>query len=323
MVISGRRLASSVRVVFVGSDRRIWRCLLLYVVTLGIWRRVWLYRINKEMDGHEALGLRHPLYIFLLCLPAGGPLLVNFLTARHAADMTTLAPRPYRAPGFMGLATIVPILGNVFFIGLTQRRLNQFWTHERSARGRGIEVDVDLSADPRFLVEFERAVKESYFAGSRFDQRSASKRQAWARRANRWRGVQGERKAVREAGGSTPVLPWRRAARPARHLLNVTCGRCETAFKVTHDPAAETPIVCPKCGMTEVLPSLRSNPLAGVAPAGVPTVQARCPRCKTEFHAVRDVHGPTRLVCPKCGRADTLAAPEATAGRRGRASSQG
>jgi predicted nucleic acid-binding Zn ribbon protein len=298
-----------VRVVFVGRHRVVWRRLLLYVVTLGISRRVWLYRVNKELDGHEALALRHGLNAFLLCLPVVGPTVVTFQTARRTRAMLAGSGIPYGPPALVWAATLVPILGNLFFIAWEQGRLNRFWAVERGSTAHGVEVDIDLSQDPGFVVELGRALKESYHASSRFDARKNARRARWQARTRSLQQTRAERQAVREAGGSTPVLPWLRPKRPELRLLHVTCGRCQAAFDVTQDPTADTPVVCPTCGQTEVLPSLHADPLALRQPATVPTVKVACPQCGTRFQAVRNLHGPTPLKCPACGRADELPAP--------------
>jgi ribosomal protein S27E len=295
-----------VRVVFVGRDRGAWRCILLSLVTLGIWRRVWLHRVHKEIDGHDALGVRHDLMAVLLCLPIGGPAVVSFLVARRAAAMMAASPVRYGPPAAVGLAVVVPILGNLFHLGWTQSRLNRFWAHERAHPGRGLEVDVELGADPAFLVELQEALKASYHAGSRFGRRAAARKTRWQARARTFGEVQRERAAVRAAGGSTPVLPFLRPQRPAPRKLKVTCGRCRHAFELVADPTAETRLLCPSCGLAEVLPALSSNPLAPAEPARLPVLRVKCPACKTQFQAVHELAGPTQLTCPKCGRQDTL-----------------
>jgi predicted nucleic acid-binding Zn ribbon protein len=300
-----------VRVVFVGRNRVIWRRLLLYVVTLGISRRVWLYRINKELDGHEALALRHGLNLFLLCLPVVGPTVVTFQTARRTRLMLAGSGIPYGPAPLVWAATLVPILGNLFFIAWEQSRLNRFWAQERGSTAHGIEVDIDLSQDPGFVVELGRAMRESYYAASRFDTRKNARRARWQARAERLRTARAARLAVREAGGSTPVLPWLHPKRPALRVLHITCGRCQAAFDVNQDPTVDTPVVCPNCGLTEVLPSLRADPLALRQPATIPTLKVACPQCGTKFQVVRNLHGPTPIKCPACGRADELPAPGA------------
>lgn len=298
------------RVVFVGRDRVVWRQVLLSLVTLGIYRRVWLHRVNKEVDGHEMLGLNHKLNAVLLCLPVLGPTIVTFQTSRRVAPMLAAGGLRYGPPTLLWLVSLlIPVLGNLAHMAWTQSRLNRFWAQERAHPEHGVEIDVQLDQDPAFLVELGKALRESYHPGSRFDQRKNARREAMARRREAYGSIRAERAAVRAAGGSTPLLPWRRPKLPEARLLHVTCGRCEARFDVTQDPLVDTPIVCPSCRLTEVLPSLRGDPLRGAEAAAVPTLQARCPACRTQFTGVRDLHGPTLLRCPKCGREEVLPAP--------------
>lgn len=301
------------RVVFVGQTRTVWKALVLYLVTFGIWRRIWLYRVNKELDGHEALGLRHNLNIVLLCLPVVGPSILTAQTAVRTGRMLTGSAIPYGMPWLVYLATWIPILGNLFFIAWEQGRLNRFWAEERAHPEHGIEVDVQLDNDPAFLIELGEAVKASYHPGSRFDQNKLKRREAWARRTAAYGTIRQERAAVRAAGGSTPVLPFLRPKMPPVRLLKITCGRCDTRMEVTQDPLHDTPIVCPKCGLHEVLPALRGDPLRGSQAAAVPVLRATCPQCRTKFTGVRSFTGPTLLTCPQCGHSETLPTPAPTA----------
>jgi predicted nucleic acid-binding Zn ribbon protein len=298
-----------VRVVFVGRDRIVWRQLVLYVVTLGIYRRVWLYRVNKELDGHEALGLKHGLNAFLLCLPVLGPAYVGFQTALRTHRMLAGSGLKYGQPVLVGLTNVVPILGTLFFLPWTQTRLNRFWAAERAHPEHGVEIDVRLDDDPLFLIELGKALRDSYHPGSRFDSGKASRRERMDQRRESYRAVRQERAAVRAAGGSTPLLPWLRPRLPDARILHVTCGRCDTRFDITQDPFHDTPVICPNCKLSEVIPSLKGDPLRGKEQAAVPVLQARCPQCKSSFTGVRNLHGPTVLTCPTCGRQDTLPAP--------------
>jgi len=303
-------LAAAVRVVFVGRDRVVWRQMVLQVVTLGIYRRVWLHRVNKELDGHEALGINHTLNAVLLCLPVVGPAIVGYQTAQRTGRMLTGSGIRFGPPAAIWALTVVPLLGTMVYVAWTQGRLNRFWAHERAHPEHGVEIDVPLREDPAFLVELGKAVRDSYHPGSRFDERKKARREAIAARTASMRAVRQERAAVRAAGGSTPLLPWRRPALPEPRLLHVTCGRCDTRFDVTQDPLVDTPVVCPNCKLSEVLPSLKGDPLRGKEKAAVPVLQVSCPSCKTKFTGVRNLHGPTELVCPKCGRSEVLPAPQ-------------
>lgn len=302
-------MVTAVRVVFVGRDRIIWRQMVLQVVTLGIYRRVWLHRVNKELDGHEALALNHRLNAVLLCLPLIGPAIVGLQTALRTSRMLQGSGLKFGSPYLIWAATVVPLLGTSLFVAWTQSRLNRFWAQERASPERGVEIDVALDDDPQFLVELGKALRDSYHPGSRFDERKRERREAYRQRAEAYRSVRGERAAVRAAGGTTPVLPWMRPRLPETRLLHVTCGRCETRFDVTQDPLVDTPVVCPSCKLNEVLPSLKGDPLRGKEKAAVPVLQVRCPSCKAAFTGVRNLHGPTSLTCPTCGREEVLPAP--------------
>ncbi len=298
------------RVVFVGRQRVVWKRLLLYLATFGITRRVWLYRIEKELDGHQALALRHKLNVALLCLPILGPSFVTARAAKHTGTMLKGSGFAYGPWFLVYMATWVPILGNLFFIGWTQDRLNKFWVEERKHPEHGVEIDLDLSDDPKFLVELQEALKDSMEAGSRFDRAKARRRERIQGVRARWDAVQEERLAVRAAGGSTPVRPWKRPERPAKRKMHVTCGQCANRFDVVHDPVTETVLHCPKCGLHEVLPGLASDPFAPKEKAAYAVVKAQCPDCATAFETQRVLDGPTPLVCPGCGRADELPAPQ-------------
>lgn len=299
------------RVVFLGQDRRVWKGLLFYLVTFGIWRRVWLYRINKELDGHDALGLRHGVNVVLLCLPIVGPTIVTAQTAARTGRMLTGSPVRYGLPWLVYLATWVPILGNLFFIAWEQSRLNRFWAHERAHPEHGVEIDVRLEDDPAFLIELGQAIRDSYHPGSRFDTRKIARRERMRARVAGYQSIRQERAAVRAAGGSTPVLPFLRPRLPEVRQLKVTCGRCDTPFAVTQDPLHDTPLLCPKCGLNEVLPALASDALGKPEAAAMPVLRATCPQCKTKFTGVRALKGPTVLTCPQCGRAEHLPPPQA------------
>ncbi|MEK6985602.1 MAG: hypothetical protein AABX89_04385 [Candidatus Thermoplasmatota archaeon] len=298
------------RVVFVGQTRAAWKRVVLYLITFGIARRTWLYRVNKELDGHDALGLNHRLNLFLLCLPVGGPTVVTLFTARRAQAMLAGSGIRHGNGVLLWVATLVPILGNCFYIAWEQSRLNRYWAAERASVGHGIEIDVELSNDPAFLIELGEALKQSRYAGSRFDEgRERRKANRAARRAT-YASIRDDRAAVRAAGGSTPILPWLRPDAPAPRTLHITCGRCRTAFDVAQDPTVETRILCPNCSLSEVIPSLSADTLAPTTPDQLPILRVGCPNCGTKFSTPRSLTGATTLTCPACGRSDTLAAPE-------------
>lgn len=284
-----------------------------YILTLGIYRRIWLYRVNKELDGHAALGINHRLNVLLLILPIIGPTIVTYQTTRRCnADLHSGAELQYGPTPLLWLGTfLLPIIGPAAHMVWTQDRLNKYWQYEKANPDHGIDVDQGLSKDKKFVAELKKAREASMEAGSRFDRAKEHRREKWRRATADLREARKERALVRAAGGSTPVLPWRRPERPRLHLLHVTCGRCEQGFDVHRDPVAETPVLCPKCGLREVLPSLRGDPLKQLQPGALSSLEVDCPKCDTHFHALRDLYGPTQIQCYNCGHQETLPAPKA------------
>lgn len=244
------------RVVFVGRDRVIWKRIVLYVLTFGISRRIWLYRINKEIDGHAALGINHRANATLLSLPIIGPFIVQCqTTGRLNRDLHNDAQLRYGPTWALCLLGLVPILGNGFYIGWTQDRMNRYWAYEREHPQHGIDIDVGLQEDKQFLKELEAARRESYEAGSRFDRRKRERQDRWRARIAPLETVGEERRQAREEGGSTPVLPWRRPKGLERRRLNITC-TCGHAFQKTTDWREDMEIQCPKCDRRERLHGL-------------------------------------------------------------------
>ncbi len=247
------------RVVFVGRDRVVWKRILFYVLTFGITRRVWLYRVNKEVDGHAALGLNHRLNLALLILPIIGPFIVQCQTASRLNQVFSDSDLSYGPTPALCLAGLVPILGNASFIGWSQNRLNRYWALEKADPSHAIDIDVGLQDDPDFLKELEAARLDSYVTGSRFDRRQRERQDRWRQRISGFEGVAKARQEVRDRGGSTPLMPWRRPARPPTRLLHVTCSN-DHAFDARADPYDAVELVCPQCGEQETLAPLHGLP---------------------------------------------------------------
>lgn len=289
------------RVVFVGKDRVVWKRVVLYLVTFGISRRIWLHKVNKEIDGHAALGIPHRLNVALLVLPVVGPFIVQCRTTQHLNDdLHADEPLSYGPTWALCLLGLVPILGNAFYIGWTQDRLNKYWAIQRGNQEHGIDIDVGLEKDKKFLIELDKARRESYAAGSRFDRKQRKREERWRRHVDELEEIRLERERVRALGGSTPVLPWKRPEGPPKAILHITCGTCSTTFDVEQDPYRDTRLECPKCGTSEVLPAVHGGG------AGSRVLQVSCPQCDARFKAEAPEEGPVPIQCPECGLEDTL-----------------
>jgi DNA-directed RNA polymerase subunit RPC12/RpoP len=283
-----------------GRQRILWQVILWYVLTLGIYRRIWLYKVNKEVDGHAGLGFNHRTTLWLLLLPFIGPSIVTWHTAnRINSYLYTDKDLQYGPTWGLWAATLIPILGNGAFLGWTQTRLNHFWIAEKSNQKLAIDITHGLDNDPAFKARLTRARSEK--AGARANERPSM------------RDVKAERERVRALGGTTPINPWKRPKGEALRHMHIECGECFTNFEVQRNPFEPTPIVCTKCGTTDILPSLRGESRAPPEGALVPTLKATCPQCSTKFYAVRDLDADTHIVCPKCAHHGVVPKPKAKA----------
>lgn len=300
------------RIVVVGRRRSLWGLTLTNLLTLGIRRRVWLVKVNKEMDAHAQLLLNIPLHIVLAILPIVGPFVLSRWTASRIAEIYRPLGEDSPKHGSMAwswLLCFVPFLGTTAHMGIAQDRLNRYWPISEE-KGLGA-VDLSLrNPSDGYDQRLEVALEKSRKAGSRESTGLDKRKEQLERKREEFQVIQKERRRVRDLGGSTPVLPWKRPTlEPARHL-RITCGRCELKFEQDQDPYADTPVVCPRCGLEEVMPGFASDRIDRKEHVATPAVKVSCPDCKTDFHAVRNLVGPTALRCYECGREDVLPAPQ-------------
>jgi hypothetical protein len=136
------------------------------VLTLGIHTKVWLYRVNREMDGREGFHINLYTLAVMLWLPVITPAIVKFQTAgrlnQMVADPVTI---PLMRARRLGWISLVPVFGAGFYAWWVQRSLNQFWFwHRRKERAQlnkelikeiAQEEETDASLSKRFELEKE------------------------------------------------------------------------------------------------------------------------------------------------------------------------
>lgn len=123
--------------IFLGRQRHPLKILLFQLLTLGIYGRVYLYKILREFDGHEALFLDRRPYIPLLILPFVGPLIVKQKVTAIAADLIHHdVTTPRFKPGRLRLLAWLPLVP-LFHMEL-QRVLNHHW----GMHGKELELEL-------------------------------------------------------------------------------------------------------------------------------------------------------------------------------------
>jgi predicted RNA-binding Zn-ribbon protein involved in translation (DUF1610 family) len=192
------------------------------VLTLGIYGKVWLVRINREMDGHERFRLNFAKLWILVLLPLITPLIVKWQTL-HRLDkalrhQVTLAPPN---PKLLWLVSLVPILGTVVWVSWTQSLLNRHWLwHKRDER---IEAKTLRIAQLRPLAA------------------EAKVRAKIATLETEVRDLEAQReKELAAAESKRRVRDEKRAAKPKRSLIPVKLGRRKK------EPPSETEAVAPQ-----------------------------------------------------------------------------
>jgi hypothetical protein len=120
----------------VASPRSIGTCILLAVVTLGIYTFVWTWKTHDEIKRHSGSGVGGPLgfLIYFVISPV-----TYFLLAGEVRQMLALAGRPSRVKGTTGLWVLLPLLGPFIWFVKVQGQLNEYWettgTQSRSVSG--------------------------------------------------------------------------------------------------------------------------------------------------------------------------------------------
>lgn len=108
----------------VGTPRSIGTCILLAVVTLGIYTYVWTWKTHDEIKLHSGAGVGGPLgfVIYLFVAPV-----TYFLLASEVRQVLTLAGRPSRVSAVTGLWVLLPLLGPFIWFFKVQGQLNEYW----------------------------------------------------------------------------------------------------------------------------------------------------------------------------------------------------
>jgi Domain of unknown function (DUF4234) len=108
----------------VGQIRPTGTCILLYVVTLGIYGWVWYYKVHDEMRNHARDGLGGGVALLLAILVG---FVMPFLTASEIGGLYRkngwLAP----VEGVTGCWIFLPIAGPIVWFVKTNDAINAYW----------------------------------------------------------------------------------------------------------------------------------------------------------------------------------------------------
>ena len=111
----------------IGQVRSTGMCILLAIVTLGIYTLVWYFKVHEEMKKHTGDGLGGALALVLaLFVGFASP----YLASMEVGNMQERAGRPKTVSGATGLwyfPGIFLIVGPIVWFVKTNNALNEYW----------------------------------------------------------------------------------------------------------------------------------------------------------------------------------------------------
>jgi hypothetical protein len=107
-----------------GKQRGIGVCILLAIVTIGIYTYVWVWLTQDEIKRHSGQGVGGPLgfVIYLLLAPV-----TFFLVPNEVRDMMARAGQRSRVGALHGLWILLPLAGPIIWFVQVQGQLNEYW----------------------------------------------------------------------------------------------------------------------------------------------------------------------------------------------------
>ena len=108
----------------IGQLRSTGTCILLTIVTLGIYSLFWYYKTHDEMKAHTGTGLGGGIAL-LLALFVG--IVMPFITANEVGGMYERRGQAKPVSAATGAWIILPLIGSIVWFVKTNGALNDYW----------------------------------------------------------------------------------------------------------------------------------------------------------------------------------------------------
>jgi hypothetical protein len=107
-----------------GNIRPTGVCILLTIVTLGIYTWFWYYGVHTEMQRRRQVGLGGGLALLLAIV---FPIALIFITPAEVGSLYADSRRPQPVSGLTGLWLFLPVIGGLVWFIKTNGALNRYW----------------------------------------------------------------------------------------------------------------------------------------------------------------------------------------------------
>src|SRR3954468_1852886 len=108
----------------IGQVRSTGTCILLTIVTLGIYSLYWFYKTHEEMKAHTGNGLGGPVALILAFFVG---IVMPFLTSNEVGDMYERRGQAKPVSAATGAWILLPLIGGIVWFVKTNGALNSYW----------------------------------------------------------------------------------------------------------------------------------------------------------------------------------------------------
>lgn len=108
----------------VGQLRSTGVCILLFVVTLGIYGWYWYYQVHEDMKRHTGRGIGGVVALILAIFVG---IVMPFLSSSEVGNMQETSGRQKTVSAVTGLWILLPLIGAIIWFVKTNGALNDYW----------------------------------------------------------------------------------------------------------------------------------------------------------------------------------------------------
>jgi hypothetical protein len=108
----------------IGTIRSTGTCILLTIVTLGIYALYWYFKTHEEMKNHSGTGLGGAVALILGIFVG---IAMPFLTAHEVGGLYGRRGQPEPVSAVTGVWVLLPLIGSIIWFVKTNGALNAYW----------------------------------------------------------------------------------------------------------------------------------------------------------------------------------------------------